>query len=116
MTTLAEAWAWGKVCSDGREICNLLVTPGRDEYMLRIRKMWLRQEKKCCLCGGRLALQQATFEHQDGRGMNGGHRDDRIEKPDENGVMHPYNGAAHRMCNDQKGSRRVDYTGFYEVP
>ena len=43
--------------------------------------------------------------------MNGGHRDDRIEIEGR-----AYNGAAHSSCNLAKGSRRVDYTGFYEVP
>ncbi len=46
---------------------------------------------------------EATFEHEDGRGMGAGHRDDRIEK---NGK--PYNGAAHFWCNAKKGSVRLD--------
>jgi len=45
-----------------------------------------------------------TFEHQDGRGMGGSHRDDRIEIDGK-----PYNGAAHGKCNSDKGSKRVDY-------
>ena len=82
--------------------------------------MWLRQKKRCCLegkigsCPGGLKLADATFEHQDGRGMDAGHRDDRIEKPDPlTGKMKPYNGAAHAWCNSKKGSVRMDYN---EVP
>lgn len=42
--------------------------------------------------------------------MNGGHRDDRIEKPDpETGELKPYNGVAHSACNMLKGSRRMSY-------
>lgn len=99
-----------RVMKDGREICNLLTKAGRDEYNRRIRVMRERQGKRCCLeghvegCPGRLALAEATFEHQDGRGMAAGHRDDRIEKDGK-----PYNGAAHFVCNSMKASRRIDY-------
>lgn len=108
---------------DGREIINLLTKEGRDEYMRRIRTMWERQGRRCCLegwikeCPGTLKISDATFEHQDGRGMDAGHRDDRIEKPDpKTGEIRPYNGAAHAWCNSRKLSRRMDYTNFYEVP
>jgi hypothetical protein len=97
--------------TDGREVCDLLGRAGRDEYMGRIKTMWLRQGKVCCLCRQKLALRDATFEHQDGRGMSGGHRDDRIEIDGK-----PYNGAAHWKCNREKGSQRVDYTDFYFTP
>ncbi len=99
-----------RVMADGREVCNILCKAGMDEYMRRIRAMWERQNKRCCLeafvssCPGRLALADATYEHQDGRGHGGGHRDDRIEKDGK-----PYNGAAHRLCNSLKASRRIDY-------
>jgi hypothetical protein len=82
--------------------------------------MWERQGRRCCLeglvagCKGKLGLAEASFEHQDGRGMGGGHRDDRIEKPDpDTGEMRPYNGVAHPWCNGRKGSVRVD---FHDVP
>jgi hypothetical protein len=102
------------VLRDGREILNLLTKAGRDEYMRRIRAMWERQGRRCCLegwiegCPGKLRLADAVFEHQEGRGMNGGHRDDRIER---NG--RPLNGAAHAWCNSMKGSRKINY---HEVP
>jgi len=47
--------------------------------------------------------EEATFEHQDGRGHGGGHRDDRIEIDGE-----PYNSAVHGMCNVKKGSIRLE--------
>ena len=85
--------------------------------------MWLRQGKRCCLegwvkeCPGKLALADAMFEHQDGRGMDAGHRDDRIEKPDaQTGAMKSYNGVAHSYCNSLKASKRIDYNDFYERP
>jgi len=109
-----------KVMKDGREVCNLLTKAGKDEYLSRIRQMWERQGKQCCLkdkvegCPGRLTIADATFEHQDGRGNGGGHRDDRILRPDpKTGEMKPYNGAAHWVCNGKKGSTRIDY---HEVP
>jgi len=105
-----------KVLKDGREICNMNTTAGRKEYFRRIRVMWERQDKVCCLygkvegCPGRLSIVDATFEHQDGRGHGGGHHDDRIEKPDPvTGEIKPYNGAAHNLCNMRKGSVRMDY-------
>jgi hypothetical protein len=113
-----EKFPWGARLADDREICNLLTKAGRDEYFRRLRVMWLRQGKHCCLegwvkgCPGYLKIAEATFEHQDGRGMDGGHRDDRIERLDKKtGQMKPYNGVAHWQCNREKGSVRIDYNG-----
>lgn len=87
----------------GREVC--AKTPkGRREYKRRVEAMWERQECRCALCGKYLRLDEATFDHQDGRGMGGARRDDRIEV---NGV--PLNAAVHGLCNAQKGSRCVSY-------
>lgn len=103
------------VYRDSREVCDLRTKSGMAEYRRRVRTMWLRQRRRCCLegwireCPGKLALAEACFEHQDGRGMDAGHRDDRIEIGGRR-----YNGAAHPWCNSEKGSRRMDYTGFYE--
>jgi hypothetical protein len=47
---------------------------------------------------------EVTFEHEAGRGMNGGHRDDRIEKDGK-----WYNGAAHLWCNNLKSGKRMNY-------
>jgi len=93
-----------RVYQDGREVCNLQTKAGRSEYAFRIWQMLLRQTHRCCLCGKWLRSEEATFEHQDGRGMGGGHRDDRIEVDGK-----PINGAAHFWCNSAKGSRRMNY-------
>jgi hypothetical protein len=109
-----------RVLKDGREIINLLCREGHEEYERRKRAMLARQNGICCLhrhipsCPGKLYWKDVMFEHQDGRGLGGGHRDDRIERPDpKTGEMKPYNGVAHAWCNSLKGSRRIDYTGFY---
>ena len=102
-----------RVYRDGREVCNLNCKAGMDEYINRKRKMWERDNKRCCLesliptCPGKLRWDEATFEHDEGRGHDGGHRDDRIEKPNpETGKMEPINGVSHPQCNIAKGSRR----------
>jgi len=106
-----------KVMKDGREVCDLLTKGGRDEYRKRVKLMLERQKGRCCLegyiegCPGRLAFNDATFEHSAGRGNGSGHRDDRIEV---NGKM--INGAAHYLCNSKKGSRRIDYNACLETP
>jgi hypothetical protein len=98
------------VFPDGREVCNLQTVSGKHIYWERIEAMWTRQKGICCLyghipqCPGPLRLDDATFEHEDGRGMNGGHRDDRIRK-----AGRKYNGVAHALCNQLKASRRIPY-------
>ena len=105
---------WGVRYDDGREVCDLRTKAGRDEYERRKRQMWQRQRRRCCLelrvkgCPGILRWADASFEHEDGRGMGGGHRDDRTEKDGK-----PYNGVAHAWCNVLKGSTRVNY---HEIP
>ncbi len=63
--------------------------------------MWQRQSGLCSLCGKPMSLVDATFEHARPSGMGSGSKDDRIE--DEHGK--PINSAAHRKCNNAKGSR-----------
>lgn len=91
----------------GKEICNLATPEGEAEYKWRVMLMWVRQDGLCCDCGMPLRLADATFEHQDGRGA--GRRDDRIAIFDDSGrfVKH-INGAAHGICNGQRGSRRTE--------
>ena len=107
--TLGESGV--KVMADGREICNQYITTGRKAYRKRIEIGWSRQNGRCCLeghcptCRGALNLEEATLEHENGRGMNGGHRDDRMVLPDGRWQ----NGAAHSLCNVWKGSRRIPY-------
>ena len=108
---LSEAF---KTLPDGREICFTVGTVnqsrrGRIEYRRRTLAMRERQGGRCCLemyapmCPGTLKPQEATFEHEHGRG--GGKRDDRIELPDGTWI----NGAAHALCNIWKGSRHIPY-------
>ena len=86
---------------DGREVC--AATPvGRREYRRRTSAMRERQGNLCCLCGLYLSEEEATFEHQNGRG--GGKRDDRIEVDGK-----WINGAAHFWCNNEKGSKRTPF-------
>jgi hypothetical protein len=95
---------------DGREICNQYTTSGRKAYRKRVEIAWTRQNGVCCLCNhcpdcpGPLALEEATLEHETGRGMNGSRRDDRMEVDGK-----WQNGAAHERCNVWKGSRRINY-------
>jgi hypothetical protein len=83
---------------DGREVC--VDSPaGWREYKRRVEVMVLRQNHRCCLCNRKLGVSNATFEHQRRRGMGAAWRDDRIV--DE--VGSPKNGAAHWVCNSEKG-------------
>lgn len=94
-----------RVYRDGREVCDTRTEAGRAEYRRRITLMWERQKHVCCLCYQPMRLSEAIFEHEAGRGMNGGHRDDRIVLPDGTWT----NGAAHAGCNGEKGSKRGRY-------
>lgn len=102
-----------KVYPDGREACSKFYE-GRAEYRLRTLAMLERQSGRCCLegyapmCPGRLIPEEASFEHEQGRG--GGKRDDRIELPDGTWI----NGAAHILCNQWKGSRYIDYNRSFQ--
>lgn len=83
---------------DGREICTN-THAGRKEYRTRRDYMWDRDEGICCICGTYVEKDESTFEHWMGRGMNGGHRDDRC---DVDGKRN--NGIAHGHCNTLKAS------------
>lgn len=85
------------VYPDGREVC-VNSAAGWQEYKRRVQVMWQRQGRRCCLCGSPLSLANATFEHQRRRGMGAAWRDDRIEKDGAD-----WNGAAHWVCNGEKG-------------
>jgi hypothetical protein len=86
-----------RVYRDGREVCQKSKA-GDTEYFRRVKVMWQRQERRCCLCNRPLSLGNATFEHQRRRGMGAAWRDDRIVKDGQD-----WNGAAHWMCNGEKG-------------
>jgi hypothetical protein len=81
-----------RVYPGGREVCQDSPAGWR-EYKRRVELMWRRQNFRCCLCGERLALSNATFEHQRRRGMGSAWRDDRADR----------NGVAHWICNSEKG-------------
>jgi hypothetical protein len=93
---------WRKVYEGGREVLNLDTELGRQAYEIRTLLMAARQNNLCGLCG--FPMTQPSFDHENGRGMNGGHRDDRIEV---NGVWQ--NAAVCLNCNSEKGSKRVPY-------
>lgn len=88
---------------DGREVC-LDTLVGRGEYRDRMLAMADRQDWLCAICGRAMAGWTLTFDHQAGRGLGGGHRDDRIEV-DGNWQ----NAALHGACNIGKGSKRYEW-------
>lgn len=90
-----------RVCADGREVCNLQSVEGRLLYRHRIEAMWLRQGCRCHICKKLLPRLEATFDHEFGRGLDGAHRDDRIEIDGR-----PVNAAVCWSCNMKKGSKR----------
>lgn len=87
-----------RVYPDGREVCQDSPAGWR-EYKRRVEIMVTRQRFKCCLCGRRISVASATFEHQRRRGMGAAWRDDRVL--DVEGK--PVNGAAHWVCNGERG-------------
>jgi hypothetical protein len=82
---------------DGTEQCNLATAQGREEYLLRKYIAWVRQGKVCYLCHQPLAWRDVTADHWQPRGMGGARRDDR-----QGNIR-----AAHWLCNQKKGSRRI---------
>lgn len=101
-----------KVYPDGREVCDLSTKAGRDEYTHRKKVMWERQGRRCVLqisdqCKarqGRWPFDEITFDHEHGRGMAGGKRDDRI---DVEGKC--LNAAVCWWCNSLKSSQNIPY-------
>lgn len=89
--------------ADGRQVC-AETAAGRREYDRRIRFMVDRQFNRCCLCGQPfMRPEDASFEHEGGRGMGGARRDDRLWL----GANKPLNGASHGWCNAKRGSKRT---------
>lgn len=100
-----------EIFDDGREVCNLRSSAGKVEYKARIVKMCDRQNQRCALCPFLMLIGDETFEHEEGRGMNGAHRDDRIEVDGE-----WKNAAVHYGCNGRKGSKRYHWLEGNYVP
>lgn len=91
------------VHKDGREVCQKNME-GLREYKTRTVDMVRRQDYRCAIGNEYIENWTATFDHQAGRGMGGGHRDDRIEIDGE------WNNAALcAHCNGLKGSRRYSW-------
>ena len=107
-----------KVYPEGREVCNQRIKAGKQEYWTRLLKMMVRQNMRCAICDCGLNYIWGEFDHEDGRGANGGHRDDRIEVfiHDEDGVTIRWqNAAVCRPCNTEKGSKRYHWIeGVYQ--
>lgn len=91
-----------------REICTDTAA-GRREYFRRTREMAERQDHLCAICEEFMV--DPTYDHQRGRGLNGGFRDDRIVI---RGRWH--NAAVHFLCNGRKGSRKYRWFKGKYVP
>lgn len=100
-----------RVYPDGREVCDRMTKEGRKIYRFRTLEMRSRQGNRCPLCPYLLFEMDATFDHQEGRGMDGSTRDDRIECEGE-----WINAAVHYSCNGRKGSRRFHWVDGRYVP
>jgi hypothetical protein len=100
-----------KVFPDGREVCNLKVKAGKQEYYQRTITMLQRQRFLCAMCHENMHPIWAEFDHEAGRGSGGGHRDDRIEVDG-----HWQNAALCRTCNSEKGSKRYHWVDGKYVP
>ena len=99
-----------KVFPDGREVCSNTIAGSR-EYQLRLTEMYERQGQMCAIHAGWITREEATFDHQAGRGSGGGHRDDRTE------VRGQWQNAALCIhCNGAKGSRRYHWLAGEYVP
>lgn len=98
-----------RVYANGREVCTETAA-GKREYARRTAEMAARQGGMCALCGQMMVA--ASFEHEAGRGMGGGHRDDRTQFPDGRWM----NAATHPACNSRKGSRRFHWVRSDFIP
>lgn len=105
-----------KVFRDGREVCDLKVKAGMEEYRSRVSQMLTSQKGKCGLqitpqcraVNGRLSRELAQFGHPKSRKHGGGARDDRLVidgKPSGAMALCPW-------CNAAQGSRPI--TDFVE--
>ena len=93
---------------DGREVC-AKNHAGRQEYWARTLKMAIRQGGRCALTGKALTILNTTFDHEQGRGMGGSRRDDRIEIDGK-----WINAAVTSEANFEKGSKRYHWVeGVY---
>lgn len=87
---------------DGRQEC-LETAAGKREYRWRTEVMWQRQGEMCAM-GHPMRVEEASFDHEAGRGHGGGHRDDRIEVDGQ-----WKNAAVCVVHNGLKGSKRYKW-------
>lgn len=93
-----------------REVCTKTAA-GKREYDARRVEMWIRQDGRDPITGEWVDVNVAQFDHEAGRGSNGGHRDDRIL--DEKGNW--MNAALSPASNSLKGSKRYHWlNGKYQ--
>lgn len=72
-----------------------------------------RQDGKCAICGEPFTWRNpSTFDHQSGRGMGGGIRQDAIFDAEGNWI----NAAVHLYCNTAKGSRKYHWLDGKYIP
>lgn len=87
-----------------REVLDLTTAIGTRFYKTRTYEMEKRQNFRCAICE-RTAGASMQFDHQDGRGMGGSNRDDRIVDDRGNWL----NAALCHACNSEKGSKRYEW-------
>ena len=93
-----------KIYPDGREVCSKSVQ-GKRLYSDRTYAMSRRQGFRCAICHRVFPrAEDWTFDHQNGRGMGGAIRDDRIEV-----YGHWFNAALCVLCQGLKGSKRYHW-------
>ena len=85
-----------KVFRDGREVCDLSIKAGLDEYIRRKRVAWEDQKHICPICHLQLFWKDAMTDHIKPRKMGSGSRDDRQQNIQ----------AVHAICNSLKSSKR----------
>lgn len=90
---------------------NLETTEGLRMYKDRLYEMEVRQGFRCAICE-RTAGSRMEFDHQAGRGMNGGHRSDEICDDKGNWI----NAALCHECNSRKGSKRYTWINKKYLP
>jgi len=96
---------------DGRQVCQDNAA-GKREYKARTTEMWLRQDGICPITGKWVDQNRAQFDHEAGRGSNGGHRDDRTR----NDKGEWQNAAVSHEGNTIKGSQRYHWLDGKYVP
>ncbi|MGA9668283.1 MAG: HNH endonuclease signature motif containing protein [Terracidiphilus sp.] len=89
-----------------REVCNLKTAEGKRIYDERHKEAWVRDGRRCGICGHLISFEFSTPDHISPRGMGGARRDDRVENLQ----------ASHFWCNNRKGSRRLAPTIHRDPP